>query len=265
MKKIFTALICCLCLTARANADEAMQLVYDVYLGGLKGMTATVTVKTNEKTFEIETVGKTLGFIDTLYPLRATYTTKGIFTKSGLQLTTHANRKKVRSKTREMILEYNDKGVNTDRVRINNGKVARFKQPENLQKLSKDALDYNAIYLEVMRAVQSGGCNLETAAFSGKKNTSLSFKDEGDVFLPKNKMTKFFGNSRHCLLSVGGSDDTSEDTWFWKTSSDGTKEAVPVKSWFREIEGLPLPVLIRAEHTIDQGVLIVYLTSAKKI
>lgn len=265
--------ICLLCgaLGLAASACPAlaagkMQLSYEVYMGGLKAVSANIVIDEQENgDFQITTFGRTLGLIDTMYPFRGTYMTQGKIKDGRITLTKSSGRRQVRKSVKETILFYNGKGENIQRINISGKEKTTYDQSEKLMELSKDGLDYNSIFLQVLKHVEKGGCTFDTAVWSGKKRTGLFFKTEPKDKLKKASMSKFYGDVKTCSFTVEGTGDNSEDTWFWKTSGDGTKEAVPVKSWYQEKGDLPFPVLVRAQHTIDLGMLIIYLTDAKKL
>ncbi len=263
MKYIFTA-ICLFVLSGSAVCAkqlETFELNYEVYAGGLHGVSTSLEIAKNSLTaYHIKTTVKTRGIISLIYPLKATYVSFGKIKKNELLPEKYESVSKVRSKTKIKTLEYNDKGVIIEKVINKNGKINRTEIIDT--KLAEGAIDFLAVWQEMMLKVENGkGCSQEIPVFDGKRRFNLNFKDKGESEILKSKYSFFKGIASECMLDVEPIGERPRNSWFWHRSGKYEKQN-PIRIFMASVEENTPPIPVRIE--IDSngfGSIIAHLSS----
>lgn len=263
MKYIFT-IICLLLLSVSAvcaKQPETFKFNYEVYAGGLHGISASLEIKQNSADYHIKTTVKTRGIISWIYPLKATYISFGKINKNELLPEKYESVSKVRSKTKIKTLEYDDKGIITAKIINKNGKINRTEITD--RKLAEGAVDFLAVWQEMMLKVKDGkGCSQEVPVFDGKRRFNLNFKSKGESEIAKSKYSFFKGTASECLLDVEPTGDRPKNSWFWHRSGKHEKQN-PIRIFMASVEKNTPPIPVRIE--IDSngfGSIIAHLSSA---
>ena len=247
--------------TFSAYANDARQVLidYDLYAGGINGVSAKLNIKWQNNEYEFKTTTETKGFIGFLYPVTATYFTKGSVKNCSAFPQTYIATSISRSKKKVKELKYDEDGRVISRINLKKGKKTNRKVNDDMGR--GNSLDYQSVLAMMLSRIDKGlDCNQSYIAFDGKRRYNMIFKDLSVSKIEKSRYSTFSGNARKCSLNIEPfNNDYPTNNWFWHRSGKHGKQ-MPIKFWTSKINNITVPVKIKID-SLGFGAIIAHMKS----
>jgi hypothetical protein len=260
-----------LCLPySSAVADDAKKepdkhsfhVKYEVYAGGLHGVSAEMRMEYDNESYMIATWGKTRGVIGYVYPIKASYTTTGKITSDGA-LIPQRFEEKTKRKGREKIkaLVYDDKGNAIQKIKVKKGNKTVTDIKDGT--MEKGALDYQSLILQSIRHLEkTGECAQSLKMFDGDKNFAVKVYDpqDNDDYIKRTRYSKYVGKAKKCAMSFTPIGEYP-DSWFWKRNGKKGKQ-MPIEFWLSTMSKYDMPIITKGKlDSKGYGSIIIHITS----
>lgn len=247
---------------SHTEAPVRYDLTYDIYAGGVRGVSAQYDIKWSANSYELALKTATSGFIGKLFPWRGEYTTRGIIDPSNhLQPEKHTSTTVWRDNpTRKALYFKSGKIVKATRTEDENTETKNNIPAAYTQ----DALDLlTATQTAFDRITETATCNTSIAAFDGKRKFNITFSNPKKVFIEKSRYSVFSGPAVKCTITVvpvkGFSESDMDKGWLAVQNHTRDRGRLP-EIWLGRVakNGPLLPV--RMEINSDYGAVIAHLS-----
>ncbi|MGD9639462.1 MAG: DUF3108 domain-containing protein [Alphaproteobacteria bacterium] len=240
-----------------ADNTKNVSVNYNLYAGGIKGVAVNINILWSNNHYQLTTTTKTEGVIGFLYPVVATYFTKGIVKDNQAYPEKYVATSISRGSEKVKELKYDKQGRVIERVNIKKGKEISREVDDDMGKGS--SLDYQSVLAMMLKRIDDGlDCNQTYTAFDGKRRYTMIFEDLGIDSLEKTRYSDFEGKAKECSLLVEPfNGDYPDNSWFWYRSGKDTKQK-PMKFWTAKISGLTVPVRIEID-SLGFGTIIAHM------
>ena len=240
-------------LTASASALEVRHNL-TAFVGLFNAATAEFTYRLQPASYAIESVIRTNGTFDTLYPFEANYATGGKINRGAMQTTDYRYKSQSRFNERSKQTFYDDKGNPLYQISSKNGKNKRrdIKLPTDAS-ATTDLQTVLAIVIK--RYNEMHFCAGRMPVFDGKRRFDIIFADEGSESLTANQYSPFAGKAAKCSMYIDKLQEKGDDL-LWQLTAER-----PIYFWIMQDEASRAPFIARiAVKETPLGKMNVYTT-----
>lgn len=232
---------------------------YDLYAGGIRGVSANLELIWRGAEYEVKTTTETRGFIGFLYPLTAVHLTKGIVKAERAFPQSYVATSVSRSKKTVKELAYDEQGRVIEQTNLRRGEETSKDIADD--KGYGESLDYQSVVAMMLSRLDQGlDCNQSYVSFDGKRRYYMIFEDHGFGRIEKSRYSNFSGVVRECTLKVEPfNNDYPSNSWFWHRSGKGRQ--LPIRFWTAKMGGLTVPVRIEID-SLGFGTIIAHIQLA---
>jgi YD repeat-containing protein len=267
MTALIFALIIAAVFPAQA-AQKPISLKYDVYAGGFKALDAQMQLNQDDKAYDVALKAQTQGFIGSLFPWQATYTTQGKAGKDGQPVPTLSLAEstwKDGTKLTEMSYDPNGRPL---KATTKDGNTTNVKRDID-QSLSADAVDMLTSTVMMMQSAKNKNtCAGTYGVFDGKRRFNIKLKDEGQDNISKSDYSSFSGTALKCTITVepvaGFSKKDKKRGWMAVQAHTEKYKKEPA-IWFGKVGGKGPYVPVRLEIASDYGTVVAHLSKASDV
>ena len=253
IKKI---LITALFFSAVSAETQALSVKHNftAFIGPFNASTAEFEYNLTKDKYSVQSVVRTNGTFNALYPFEAQYYTGGKIENDFLETSAYRYNSKSRfnKRTKEMI--YNDEGQPVFSVSTKNGKEKK-KEIEPTPE-TEDTTNLQTVLAAIARQYNNlRFCDSRIPIFDGKKRYDVIFRDEGTEELKENKYSPFSGKAAKCSMYIDKLGAEGDDL-LWQLSSDR-----PIYFWLMQDEKNNAPFIARIKiNDTPLGEMNVYTT-----
>ena len=239
MKKIYLFLpVAILFKTATAQAFSVSH-DFSVQIGPFNASRTNFEYALTPTEYRVESVVKTDGLFDTLYPFRADYATTGRINGDELETLSYKYKSKSRFSSRSRELVYDKNGVPLYRLSSKNGKEKKVDILPDAK--NKDTTDLQTVFAELARQYNKlKFCDSRMEVFDGKRRYDVIFKDEGKEQL-NDEQLPYKGEAVKCSMYIDSLGSSGDDL-LWDITQDE-----PIYFWIMEEESKKLPFIAKVE------------------
>ncbi|OPZ76464.1 MAG: hypothetical protein BWY78_01360 [Alphaproteobacteria bacterium ADurb.Bin438] len=212
--------------------SKTIDLEYDVYAGGLRGLNAKITITLkNDNTYEISSIAKTTGFIGTLYYAMMKYDTFGEIKENYFKTSNYIYNAETRKKKRTKNIDFSE---------------------------YKDYVDYQTVFLNIISHItKNDNCDLSNNVYSGKRFFKIDFKNTENLNIKDKGKGIYQGEAIACNVDIE-STGQKDYGWFFDQSQG------ELKAYFAKIPNLDNKIMVKADMgTLGHGNIIAYLVKAE--
>ncbi|MDA9975715.1 DUF3108 domain-containing protein [Alphaproteobacteria bacterium] len=247
---------CFLASPDRASASNAAvgELTYRAYYGGLSAVEIDARLGLTDKTYELSTSGRSIGFLDFLFPFQSTVTGRGGTAKDrGFRHFT------VESTYKGKMLEITGlTGTNTAPVWTVIPLIPtdeRDPVPLNLRTKALDPIA--ALFAAATSSTALEACSGTLQIFNGKVRTDVHLTHIGKEDILTSRFSIFSGAADKCEARYKVLAGGYKKSWF------GNDRPSPViQFWIARIDGATFWVPVRMEAKTEFAKVLVHLTAA---
>jgi len=246
---------------------KKLGLQYDVYAGGFKALNASLEMDLTKKAYDIGLDAKTQGFIGSMFPWNASYSTSGHSEKGVLIPTVSTSRSAWKDSVKTTEMSYSPKG---ELLKTTTQAGDKTTVDRDINKnLSSDAVDVLTGTLLIMQnAKNTQKCEGSFPVFDGKRRFNITLKDDGHEVLEKSKYSSFSGEALRCTLKVdpvaGFNAKDQKRGWMAVQNHTEARHKLPT-IWLARIEDKGPIVPVRVEIASEYGAVVAHLSSAQKL
>ncbi|MDI1226243.1 MAG: DUF3108 domain-containing protein [bacterium] len=246
---------------------KKLGLRYDVYAGGLKALNANLELDLTKEAYDIGLKAETDGFIGSMFPWKAAYSTSGHSDDGVLIPSISTSSSSWRKAVKITEMQYDPKGNLLKTTTKQGEKITVNSEPK--KDLAKDAVDMlTGALLMMQNAKNTEKCEGSFPVFDGKRRFNINLTDDGHETLPKSEYSKFSGDALRCTLKVepvaGFKPKDKERGWMAVQSHTEARKKLPT-IWFARLEEQGPVVPVRMEISSEYGAVVAHLSgSAKK-
>jgi Protein of unknown function (DUF3108) len=250
-------------LKYEVEQPRKLGLRYDVYAGGIKALNAELTLDLERRAYDLELKAQTQGFIGSLFPWRADYTTSGHAEKGMLIPSLHTASSTWREARSTMEMTYDPIGrlLKTSKA-DDNGKREVNRAPDPA--LTRDSVDLLTGTLMLLQtARRTSQCKGSFPVFDGKRRFEVKLKDEGKEMLPKSRYSAFSGEALKCTLNVtplAGFTKKDEKRGWLAVQNHTQEHHMPPTLWLARLENKGPVVPVRMEIRSAYGAVVAHLS-----
>ena len=244
------------------NQEHKLALQYDVYAGGFKALNASLIMDLDKKAYDMALKAETQGFIGSLFPWKASYSTSGHAEKGVLIPTVYTERSMWRQTVKITEMNY-----------APNGKVLKSTTQEGQKTttdrdidaaLSHDTMDLLTGTLAMLQSVKNTNkCSGKFPVFDGKRRFNIALTDEGKEMLEPSKYSRFSGEAIRCTLKVepvAGFQKRDEKRG-WMAVQNHTEERHKLPTiWLARMKDSGQVVPVRMEIASEYGSVVAHLS-----
>ena len=263
-----TALIFALMLTSAFPAFAAQKpinLRYDVYAGGFKALDAQMQLNQDDKAYDVALKAQTQGFIGSLFPWQANYTTQGKAGKDGQPVPTLSLTESTwKNSTKLTEMSYDPSGRPLKST-TKDGDATKIDRAID-QSLSADAVDMLTSTVMMMQSAKDKNtCAGTYGVFDGKRRFNIKLKDEGQDTISKSDYSSFSGTALKCTITVeplaGFSKKDKKRGWMAVQAHTEKYKKEPA-IWFGKVDGKGPFVPVRIVIASDYGTVVAHLSKS---
>ena len=178
MKKIYLFLSAAILFKTATVQAFSVSHDFSVQIGPFDASRTNFEYALTPTEYRVESVVKTNGLFDTLYPFRADYATTGRINGDELETLSYKYKSKSRFSSRSRELVYDKNGVPLYRLSSKNGKEKKVDILPDAK--NKDTTDLQTVFAELARQYNKlKFCDSRMEVFDGKRRYDVIFKDEG--------------------------------------------------------------------------------------
>lgn len=217
MKK-FTIFCLFILLSAKSAAAFSVEHQFTVFLGPFNASTAAFTFALTDRDYQVNSVVRTAGLFDSLYPFRANYATTGKIKNGSFETASYHydSRSRFNKRSKEMV--YNERGEPVYRISTKNDKTKKVEIEPNLN--NRDTTDLQTVFAELSYQYnQVKFCDSRLQVFDGKRRFDVIFKDEGREELPVSEHSPYAGMAAKCSMYIDKLGAKGDDL-LWELTSD---------------------------------------------
>lgn len=241
-------------------------LQYDVYAGGFKALNAELVLDLDRQAYDMELKAETQGFIGSLFPWKADFSTSGHAEKGQLVPTLHTASSMWRNKVSVTELNFDPSGNLLKTTRQDKGQTTVTRAAEN--PIGKDAVDMlTGTLLMLQNTRNTGDCKGSFPVFDGKRRFNITLKDEGKELLPKSKFSAFSGEALRCTVKVepvAGFDKKDENRGWMAVQNHTEARRKPPTLWLAKLDRKGPVVPVRMEIASEYGSVVAHLSGTAR-
>jgi len=239
----------------KADATEsAAVLTYEAYYGGLSAVEITAEVSVSDGSYELSTVGKSIGFLDFLFPFQShAHGSGSLETRAGAREFSITS--SYRGKSRRIKGTTKPKATPVWTVEPPIPREERDPVPNTLRKESLDPMA--AVVAAATQASALEACGGTARIFNGKVRTDVHLTHLGSEVLSANRFSSFDGPAEKCEARYETLAGAYKKSWF------GSDTPPPIiRFWIAQLDGSRFWVPVRVEATTEIAKVLVHLTDA---
>ncbi len=243
---------------------ETLSLGYDIYIGGLHALAATVDVTQDGPRYRATAAGQTRGLIDFLFSWTSHAKATGQRQGDGYRPQHYVSASQWRGRARGRRLDFFGGGAyRLERTPPRKARGQRRPLPPEMIRLTVDPL--TAALRAITQLARAGSCGGTIRVFDGKRRYDLAFADEGADLVDASRLSIFQGPARRCSFTmdrIHGFKKKRRYTNFWNDSEDVGHGMWNFQVWIaRPKPGVP-PVPVRFEGETHHGSVMIHLNHA---
>lgn len=244
-----------------AQGKNNLVLDYTVYAGGVNALSTRITLDQTGSKYDFAMDAQTHGLLGRLAPWSGRFSSNGkIEKKVTLVPKTHESVSVWRGKKEIKTYSYNRDGSFNGLKIIEEGED---KSPSDLDpKLVDQTTDIMSATLQMLNKVDHENiCEGRSDIFDGKRRFELSFHDEGETVLKKNRYNIFEGAARKCRVEVtpiAGKWHEKPRGWLAIQEQGRDKGTLPTV-WVGKLAGTDQVIPIKVRVKTDYGTLFMHL------
>jgi hypothetical protein len=247
-------------------APKKLDLKYDIYAGGFHALDASLELDLNRRAYDIGVAAKTEGFIGSMFPWQATYSTSGHADSKGVLIpTTAVSHSAWGHKVNVTEMTYDPKGtlVKTTEQEGARTTIKRDFDP----KMANDAVDMLTGALLMMQNTRhTQKCEGSFPVFDGKRRFNITLHDDGTEAIAKSKYSSFEGQALRCTLKVepvaGFKPKDMKRGWLAVQAHTEAHRKAPT-IWLARLDKQGPVVPVRMEIASEYGAVVAHLSSTK--
>ncbi len=245
MFKLLNTTLLILVLSVKLASAYTLEQKFNLYAGGLHGVTGSINITEDNGSYDIKTSTTTHGLIGFLYPATIIYSSNGKLNNGDFIPKLYSTETIVRKSTKEKKVLYDANGIATTKINIKKGITSETDLKDDPK--AKDAIDFQTVFAKLLWSYgKNNNCNTQMNVFDGKRRFVVKFTDKGDEKIPANNYSNFSGNARLCEMDITPEDGYPDNSWFWYRNGEKGKQS-PVKYWLTKIGDKKIPALVRME------------------
>jgi hypothetical protein len=248
--------LCALVHFPRADATEnvAAVLTYEAYYGGISAVEIEAKVSVADGSYELSTLGKSIGFLDLLFPFQShAYGTGPLETTAGER--EFASTSSYRGKSRQINGTTKPEAAPVWTVKPPIPRDERDPVPDALRKESLDPMA--AVVVAATRARAKDACAGTARVFNGKVRTDVHLRHLGAEVLAASQFSNFSGPAEKCEARYETLAGAYKKSWF------GSEAPPPIiRFWIAQVGGSRFWIPVRVEATTEIAKVLVHLTAA---
>lgn len=244
---------------------ETLSLGYDIYLGGLHALSATVDVTEDGPRYRVSATGETRGLIDFLFAWTSHAKATGRRVGDGYRPQRYVSASRWRGRARGRRLDFFGGGA----YRLE--RTPKRKAPGHRKPLPPEMIHHTVDPLTaalgaITQLARSGTCGGTIRVFDGKRRYDVTFADEGADVVDPSPLSIFHGAARRCSFTMDRIHGFKKRRWytnFWDDSEDDGRGAWRFQVWIAQPRpGVP-PVPVRFEGETHHGGVMIHLNHAQ--
>jgi hypothetical protein len=255
LKSLFLA-SCILATSNRASATDAAvgELAYLAYYGGLSAVEIDSRITLTDRAYEMSTSGRSVGFLDFLFPFQSHVTARGGFNED-MGPRHFAVESTFRGKAREIA---GINGPNTPPVWTITPPIPTDERDPVPLNLRNGALDpIAAVVVAATSSTALEACSGTLQIFNGKVRTDVHLTHIGKENIPTSRFSMFSGAADKCEARYEVLAGGYKKSWF---GSDGPPPVI--QFWIARVDGATFWVPVRMEANTELAKVLVHLTAA---
>ncbi|MEE8515177.1 MAG: DUF3108 domain-containing protein [Alphaproteobacteria bacterium] len=242
---------------------ETLSLGYDIYVGGLHALAATVDVTQDGPRYRATAAGQTKGLINFLFAWTSRVKVTGQRHEDGYRPQRYLSASRWRGKARARRLDFFGGGAYR-LERMPPRKTASKRQPLPPEMIRHTVDPLTAGLKAIEHLVRAGSCGGTIRVFDGKRRYDIALADEGGDVVEPSRLSIFQGPARRCRFTMDRIHGFKKRRYtnFWNDSEDNGQGMWDFEVWIaRPKPGVP-PVPVRFEGEIHHGSVMIHLTHA---
>lgn len=244
-----------------------IDLRYDVYAGGFKAMNAQLEMDLDPQAYDLALTAETEGFIGTMFPWKANYSTSGHTDRQGQPVPLqHMAKSTWKKKVKFTEFDYDPDGKLLKATTQENKTTTVDRDID--EKLHADAVDILTGALMMMQtAKNTEKCEGSFPVFDGKRRYDIELYDEGVDMIKKTEFSSFNGDAMLCTIKVkpvAGFKEKDKKRGWMAVQAHTEERNRPARIWFAKVEENGPAVPVRMEIASEYGGVVAHLTSSSK-
>lgn len=241
---------------------KKMGLQYDVYAGGFKALNAELVLDLERHAYDMELKAQTQGFIGSLFPWKADYSTSGHAEKGNLVPSLHTASSTWRDKESVTEMNYDPRGRLLKTTEQDKGKTTINRDIDPA--MAKDAVDMLTGALMMLQNTRhTDQCKGSFPVFDGKRRFNITLKDEGKELLPQSRYSKFSGEALKCTVEVkpvAGFTEKDQQRGWMAVQNHTEARHKPPTLWLAKLDKKGPMVPVRMEIASEYGSVVAHLS-----
>ncbi len=242
---------------------ETLSLGYDIYIGGLHALAATVDVTMDARRYRATAAGQTKGLTDFLFAWTSRVKATGQRQDEAYRPRRYDSASRWRGKARARRLDFFGDGVyRLERTPPRKTKGKSQPLPPEMIRRTVDPL--TAGLKAIAHLVRAGSCGGTIRVFDGKRRYDIAFADQGADVVEPSRLSIFQGPARRCSFTMDRIHGFKKRRYtnFWNEAEDNSYGMWSFEVWIaRPKPGVPLAP-VRFEGETHFGSVMIHLTHA---
>lgn len=239
MQKFTTFFLICILFPVVANA---LSIKHDFFVtvGAFDASHTEFTYTLTDNTYQIDSIVKTSGAFNTIYPFQAHYHTSGTIIGDKLTALDYNYQSSSRFTKRTKQVYFAADGTPLYQISSKNNKTKKriFKPSPT----PADTFDLQTIFAHIAHQYNTlGFCDSTLAVYDGKHRFDVIFKDEGTDTIPQNAHSFYSGQAAKCSFHIAKMLSEDDDS-LWEFSSNK-----PVYFWIARTPKTNLPFIAHVQ------------------
>lgn len=245
------------------GATPSQVLGYDLYVGGLRALTANINVKEGAGRYGIDLASGTASGFRIVAPWSGSFKADGWLADGKRQPENYQSVSKGSDKTKIKTYKFNKKAELVSFTSFEN-ETDKTPKPIDSTLTPPGLVDVLTSTLQAMDRVEAGkGCTGSSLIFDGDRNFTLSFKDAGTEQLEPSKFNVYNGSAQACTFSMEpGKGKWRKKLRGWMMLQDQSrKQGMEPTVWFAKPDPAGSYVPVRVQVKSNYGTILLHLTS----
>ncbi len=244
--------------TPAPKSEQALNLTYTLYAGGLRVVNVGVLYGIGGSTYSIHANARTTGMWSSLVPWRNMITARGTVDDKGVhpQLARYDDAWREKLRTTEFSFANGIASATSTPPQKQDGRI------EATEEQRTGAIDPLSAVVNVLALNGAQGCQGKLPAFDGRRLYNLVFSNKGEEVLKPTSYSRFAGTALRCEVlfePVAGFPKREDRAGFWN-ARDNENAKNPLIIWVaKPAPELPM-IPVRVQSTVELGTLVAHLT-----
>lgn len=232
----------------------AARLTYEAFYGGISAVEIEAKISVTESAYELSTMGKSIGFLDFLFPFQSHAIGTGpLETESGARA--FAITSSYRGKARRIKGTMDPKTAPIWTVEPPIPLDERDPVPNAMRMESLDPMA--AIVSAATRTSARDACGGTSRIYNGKVRTNIHLTHLGSEVLAANRFSSFSGPAEKCEARYETLAGAYKKSWFGSDTPPPT-----IRFWIAQVDGSRFWIPVRVEASTELAKILVHLTDA---